>query len=202
MGGETFEDALERNPLRGFVRDIAEVKGLSSLMKFGQIGKALHVACGDGSSTELVAARFNPREIWGTDRDPAKISAAKERFSESADHFSAQEITSLEFADESFDAVIDLAELHNLTDWRKGISEIRRVLKPGGIFFVEELSRESFSYGVGRIFKRLTTHPYETMFGVLEFYEEMEKAGFKILALKRRNTALLFKYFFLAAEKV
>ena len=46
----------------------------------------------------------------------------------------------LPFADCSFDAVTISFGLRNMADWRAGIIEMRRVLKPGGVLFIMDFS--------------------------------------------------------------
>ena len=42
--------------------------------------------------------------------------------------------TNLPFEDASFDAILTVHVLHLIPDWRRALAEIRRVLKPGGIY--------------------------------------------------------------------
>ena len=52
------------------------------------------------------------------------------------------------FSDEGFDAVVDIGLLEHIArdDWEQYISEVSRVLKPGGYFYLIALSRETSSY--------------------------------------------------------
>jgi ubiquinone/menaquinone biosynthesis C-methylase UbiE len=48
-------------------------------------------------------------------------------------------VTNIASRDGSYDVVFDFFTLDHVEDWRRGISEISRVLKPGGFFAFSEL---------------------------------------------------------------
>ncbi len=201
MKQKTFEYVLENNPLRSYVRDVLEVKPLRAATDVGRIARALHVACGNGSATQLILKHFTVESMSGIDRDPEVIEDARERYGSELLGFSVQDVRSLSFADNSFDAAFDLADLHNFPDWRDGVLELRRVLTPGGLLILEELSRESFEHAAGRLFKKLTDHPYESMLTVEEFRAHVVRSGFDVLHFEEKCPFGLLKYFIMVARK-
>ncbi len=54
----------------------------------------------------------------------------------------------LKYEDESFDAVIVAFGVRNFENLDKGLSEIRRVLKPGGVAMILELTQPKGLFGV------------------------------------------------------
>jgi SAM-dependent methyltransferase len=59
------------------------------------------------------------------------------------------------------EAVVNFGAIHHVVRWRQAISEIVRVLKPGGAFYCEEiLSR----YTTHPLLGRLMDHPQEDRF--------------------------------------
>jgi len=48
--------------------------------------------------------------------------------------------TRIDAPDESFDAVFDFGAIHQIPDWPTALAEVSRVLKPGGLFFFEEVA--------------------------------------------------------------
>jgi ubiquinone/menaquinone biosynthesis C-methylase UbiE len=197
----SFELILENNPLRGFVRDILEVKPLRAATDVGKIPRALHIACGNGNPTRLIRKYFSPEKVSAVDRDAGVIADARRKYGCESVDFSVQEVRSLLFEDDSFDAAFVLADLHNMSDWKTGVRELQRVLKPGGLLILEELSQESFAYAAGRLFKVLADHPYESMLTMEGFRDRVLQTGFEILHFEEKIPFGLLKYFIMVARK-
>lgn len=201
MDHATFEENLERNPLRMWVRDRFEVRPLRDAAPPGRIDRALHYCCRNGSGTALLHRYFSPGSMAAVDPDEAMVKQARERVAGLPVDCSIASLTRLDFADESFDAVFVLGELHNYPEWRDCVAEIARVTKPGGVFLIEELSAESFEYGLGRYFRAKTEHDYASMLRQDEFVDRVRASGFEILRLRKSVPLGLFRYFVLAARR-
>jgi len=91
----------------------------------------LDLGCGDGQLTARLAAA-GP-EVRGVDASPAMVAAARAR-GIFADEASAEKIPC---TDASFDAVFSNAALHWVRGQDEMLSEVHRVLKPGGRFVAE-----------------------------------------------------------------
>ncbi len=76
---------------------------------------------------------------WGTlpDEDPTRVSAVQ-RFRQGEGSASMRlvisDMTTLPFLDASFDVVIAVHVFHLVADWLQAVREVRRVLRPGGVF--------------------------------------------------------------------
>jgi len=197
----SFEAMLENSPLRPLVRERYEVKPLRDATDIGTIPHALHIECKDGNPTSLIMKHFDIKKVSAIDRDEGLIAAARAKREFEGISFSVGDVCALEFADGSFDAVFDLAELHNYADWECGVSEIGRVLKPGGLLLLEELSLESFAHAAGRFFKAMTEHPYDRMFTADDFRKSVAANGLEIQHFEQRNQFGLLKYFTMVARK-
>ena len=197
-----FEYFLENNPLRSIVREHVEVKPLRTATDIGRIRHALHIACGDGTSSQMILKYFSPGRLSGVDKEDALIAAANQTRASDAVDFSAQDVRSLSFGDGTFDAAFNLADLHNYVDWQRGVTELRRVLEPGGLLIMEDLSLETFSNAAGKVFRRLTEHPYDSMLTIEAFRDFVLRSGFEILYLREKNPLRLLKYFVMVARKV
>ena len=198
----SFESWLENNRLRPYVREQFEVKPLRRATNVGAIPHALHIECKDGVPTAQIMKHFPVEKVTGIDRDEGLVAAARANPACAGADFSVGDVRSLGFTDGSFDAVFDLAELHNYPDWERGLREIKRVLKPGGLLILEELSLESFAWGSGRLFKALTEHPYDVMFTAGAFRDRVLESGFEIASFDRRTPFGLLKYFIMVARKM
>jgi SAM-dependent methyltransferase len=91
----------------------------------------LDLGCGDGLLTQRIAA--TGAGVVGVDLSPEMLAAARGRGIDAREG-SAE---SLPFADRSFDAVFSNAVLHWVRDQDAMMSDVRRVLKPGGRFVAE-----------------------------------------------------------------
>lgn len=93
----------------------------------------LELACGTGQLSYPLSGRVR---LWeATDFSDAMIVEAKKRNTSRRLHFSVQDATALPYAPESFDAVVISNALHIMPHPEKALSEIWRVLKPGGLLF-------------------------------------------------------------------
>jgi len=76
--------------------------------------------------------------------------------------------------DDSFDAVFDFGILHHVPDWQAAALEVRRVLRPGGRFFFEEVTSQALRRWSYRTFLE---HPRDNRFSAQEFVTELERHG-------------------------
>lgn len=91
----------------------------------------LELACGSGQLTFRLASRV---ERWeATDFSGKMVAEAKKRASLPNLSFAVRDATALPDADSSFDTVLIANALHIMPQPDKALSEIRRVLKPGGL---------------------------------------------------------------------
>ena len=101
----------------------------------------LDVACGTGDlSIELQTS--SKAKVIGTDfcRPMLTVAAEKNGMKSLSIPYVEGDAMNLGFADDSFDAVTIAFGLRNLSNFRDGLAELRRVLKPGGRLVVLEFS--------------------------------------------------------------
>jgi ubiquinone/menaquinone biosynthesis C-methylase UbiE len=201
MEHATFEEKLERNPLRMWVREHFEVKPIRDETAPCRIDHALHFCCRNGKGTALLHRYFSPARIAAVDPDEGMIRQARENVAGLPVDCSVGSLSRLDFGNESFDAAFILGELHNFPQWRECMDEISRVTKPGGLLLIEELSSESFEFGLGRYFRDRTEHDYAAMLRLDEFSDYVRTSGYETLRLKKIVPLGLFKYFVLVARK-
>ena len=96
--------------------------------------RILDAGCGSGPLS--AALRASGAVVTGLDVSGAMIDLARQRLGEDADLHVADLGAPLPFADAEFDDVIASLVLHYLEDWAGPLSELRRVLKPGGRLMV------------------------------------------------------------------
>jgi len=91
----------------------------------------LDLGCGDGQLTERLAA--TGASVIGVDRSPEMVRAARTRGLDARESM----VEALPFADNFFDAVFSNAALHWVRGQEAMMTEVHRVLKPGGRFVAE-----------------------------------------------------------------
>jgi SAM-dependent methyltransferase len=92
--------------------------------------RVLDAGCGSGPLT--AALRDNGAVVTGFDVSAAMVDLARQRMGDGADLHVGDLAAPLPFADAEFDDVVASLVLHYLEDWAGPLSELRRVLKPGG----------------------------------------------------------------------
>ena len=92
--------------------------------------EVLDAGCGSGPLAE--ALRAKGAVVSGFDLSPAMVELARDRLGEDADVRVADLGAPLPYPDDTFDLVVVSLALHYVEDWASALTELRRVLKPGG----------------------------------------------------------------------
>lgn len=99
-------------------------------------GKAvLEVSCGHGGGASYLARTFRPARYVGLDLNAAGVEFCRRRHAGIAGlEFVCGDACALPFADGSFDVVVNVEASHCYPDFARFLSEVARVLRPGGRF--------------------------------------------------------------------
>ncbi len=104
---------------------------------------ALDCGCGGGRYT-LALAKFGFKEVYGVDYSPLNIDTAKERAKarniESV-VYKQGNVLDLPFEDNKFDFIFCNGVLHHSRSIAKGVEEMVRVIKPGGVGWLYLINR-------------------------------------------------------------
>lgn len=92
--------------------------------------RVLDVGCGSGVLTEELARRLGAENVAGIDPSPMLEAAAERVPAAELRQGSAEE---LPWPDDSFDAAIAQLVIHFMEDPAKGVAEMARVTRPGGV---------------------------------------------------------------------
>ena len=181
------ELALVNNPIRNVLLR-STVAWLWSAACAPPLGRVLEIGCGQGEGVREIARRFHPDTIDAFDLDAEQVARARARLDGYPVRLSVGDAERIEADDGSYDAVFELAIFHHIPDWRRALAEVRRVLRPGGLFLFEELSREFFSDMpvVSPLLRRFTVHPWSTMFDFPTFRRTLAELGLRVTALRSR----------------
>ena len=174
------EKALMNNPMRALLQWHYEAPLLARLG--GRIDglRALEIGCGRGIGAEIILKQFGARQVYGFDLDIEMVRQARRRLagrSQRSVHLGVADASAIPALDESFDAVFDFGVLHHVPDWRAAVSEIRRVLRPGGRLFFEEVTGQALRRWPYRTFLQ---HPTEDRFSAKDLIHELEQQGIAV----------------------
>lgn len=93
----------------------------------------LDVGAGNGAFTALLAERARPRAILGVDPSPAQLDYARSRGDVPGARFAAGHAMELPVEDNSVDAAVMALVIAFVPDPPKGVAEMVRAVKPGGL---------------------------------------------------------------------
>jgi len=95
--------------------------------------KWIDVGCGNGAFTELIVERCAPNEVRGIDPSEAQLDFARKRSAARLAKFDHGDAMALPFVPNTFDAAIMALVIFFVPDPAKGVAEMTRVVRPGGI---------------------------------------------------------------------
>ncbi|HLY37090.1 MAG TPA: class I SAM-dependent methyltransferase [Candidatus Binatia bacterium] len=184
-----FERFLVNNPLRAvFMRQT--MAWFWTAARAPSVERVLEIGCGQGDGVGEIVRRFRPHAVDAFDLDERQVARARERIA--VDGVPVRlwvgDAERIGVPDGTYDAVVELAILHHVPGWRRALAEVRRILRPGGLFLFEELSTEFFFDVpvVSRLLRRFTMHPWDTMFDFRTFRQALTGAGLRVTALRER----------------
>jgi ubiquinone/menaquinone biosynthesis C-methylase UbiE len=181
-----LEDFWVNSPFRIWMQ-LREIRFLRGLRPPNPSGRVLEIGCGRGVGAQLIREAFAPARIDAIDIDPRMIRLAlrrRRRVRMNEVFFAVGDAQYLPYPDRSMDAVFNFGIIHHLEDWRRGIREIHRVLKPGGGFYFEEIYPDLYANAVLR---HLLRHPRRDRFDGPEFRAELKAAGLELVGGYRES---------------
>lgn len=104
-------------------------------------GEVLDAGVGEGYGAAILARTATT--VVGVDLEPEVIEHAAANYPDV--HFERADLLELPFPDQHFDAVVSLQVIEHLQRPREFVSEIARVLKPGGVLILSTPNRLTFS---------------------------------------------------------
>lgn len=95
--------------------------------------RVLDVGCGTGSLTFAITERSNIGSIEAIDFEEQFVEALRQKSNDPRIVARQGDACALFFEDQQFDRALSLLVLHFVSDPAKAISEMRRVVRPGGV---------------------------------------------------------------------
>lgn len=127
-----LEDLPKRLAESGAIKGWIKLRSISG-------GKVLDVATGSGNFIDTLMKALKDYDCFiGIDISKKDLESAKKRFKNKPVQLIEMDAESLEFDDDSFDTVCMAYSLHHFDALDKVLAEMRRVLKLGGNFIIQE----------------------------------------------------------------
>jgi len=151
------------NPVRILQQQI-EIVWFKKKMLLKEDALVLEVGCGRGAGARLILREFQPLEICCLDIDIQMIKQARAYLSSKERErisLNTGDSAHLPYKDGVMDAVFGFGVLHHVPDWRGALMEISRVIKPRGVYFMEELYPALYQ---NIVTKQILLHPRKNRF--------------------------------------
>lgn len=175
--------------------NIEKIEQLFRNIDISNIRNVLEVGCGAGMLASYLSEKYQMK-VTGTDVDPEQIEVAKGFHKENAQlNFFAADATDLPFKNSQFDLVLSFMVMHHINNWRMAFEEINRVLKPGGIFIIKDLS---YSQLTSKVLGLLSNNYGVYTFDDITFF--LKEKDFDLVLLEAPG-GILFKQFSLVLQK-
>ena len=120
----------------------------------------LEVSCGHGGGASYLARTLRPRRYTALDINPAGIAFCQKRHQVDGLNFVEGDAENLPSAAKTFDAVINVEASHCYPAFPRFLSEVARVLRPGGYFIYADFR---FKDRVAEWEKDLASAPLRTV---------------------------------------
>ena len=184
------------NPFRPLLQEYFEARQLLRLGGPSPGARALEVGCGPGAGINLIYKRFRVRSVDAFDLDPRMVKLVRRRKIPNAGNTRlwVGNVRHIPVSGNTYDAVFNFGAIHHVVRWRDALTEIHRVLQPGGRFFCEEILARFITHP---ILGKLMDHPQSDRFDRSTFLEAVAASGFRIIA----DRQLADLYLWLVAEK-
>lgn len=99
----------------------------------------LEIGCGRGGGASLIKKYHHPEKVIGLDYSKKAIELCKKTHNGQGLSFVEGDAEKLPFDRKSFDAVINVESSHCYASMKRFLSEVHRVLKPGGYFLYADI---------------------------------------------------------------
>ena len=177
-----IEKIMLNNPVRRLAQRFYEAPRMVAMTGPLDGKRALEIGCGRGFGIVTILKQFGVASVQGIDLDPRSIARAQKRILrykyQSRAEASVGDVTAIPAEDESFDVVFDFSVLYHVELWEDALSEVARVLKPGGLFVFREATKKALDRWSYRMLFNL---PKENRFTVDGFVAALERHGIVVV---------------------
>ncbi len=154
-------------------------------------GHALELGTGRrGTGLRLALGLFEAAQVDGVELHPASVTACRRAVADLGERVTVVQgdATRLERSGGTYDAVFAYHVLHHAVGWRAAVQEVAHVLRPGGRFYVAEMTARFID---SRPLRAVSFHPDDGDRPTPEtIAEACTGAGLRVLGQERRFAGL------------
>lgn len=162
----------------------------------------LELAAGTGVFTDALAACAGT--VVSTDFAPQMLQKAQSKVDADNVSFAVADACNLPYTDASYDVVFVANALHIMPNPTQAMSEIRRVLKPGGLLIAPTFIRTNSLADrmLSRFLVAITGFPDHQKWTAAQFQQFVADNRFTIKQLQLIKTPGFYNMLYLSAEKI
>lgn len=171
-----FENWMVSSPLRRIGQNLV-MQWFRRTVALNAGAAVLEVGCGRGVGAKLISEAYQPHALYLLDLDLKMIGKAHQRINGPHGkhiYFCIGDAIRLPFRASVMDAVFGFGFLHHVPAWRDGLAEVARVLKHGGVYFMEEYYPSLYQ---NFITKHILVHPDVDRFDSRDLHQAYQNAG-------------------------
>ena len=167
------------NPTRP-IQQAFEIRWMRRRRPLASGSVVLEVGCGRGAGAAIIRKEFQPAVLQAMDLDLEMLRRGKTYLPEVEKKkisFYVADVLRIPARSGSLDAVFGFGVLHHVPDWESALAEIVRVLKPDGVYYLEELYPSLYQ---NFITKRILLHPHSNRFRSGDLKKALQSSGLEL----------------------
>ena len=182
-----YEDAKDYKPSADNVpcEDLFRLT-LELIEKFTSVGKILDIGCGKGEF--LAVAKEKGWQVYGVEPSLQFADYASKKMGIKIER---QELGNTNFPDAFFDAITLNMVLEHLDNPKTTIKEIKRILKEGGVLFIEVPNTDSLMLKLASFYFKFTGRGWSPLISPLHY--PYHRYGYNIKSLRYLLNSFNFK---------
>lgn len=162
------------------------------IFRGGKGKRILDIGCGAGNF--LLECKKNGFDVFGVDTSETACNIAKGKIT--AEKIKNCVLSEAHFEDNYFDVITMFHVLEHSSDVKNLLQEIKRILKPSGVLYVEVPNRESLEY----ILFKENWFSFDAPYHLNHFSKDnlkniLNESGFKILSTNTFSTDFPFSFY-------
>ena len=174
--GELLAAIFDTSEFKQFSHDAREE--VADLLAGQDFDRILDLDCGTGLLLEQLFEKCPNIEARGFDYRLEDLSKAKERLRGKNVSFDFGQAINLPYPDNSFDIFVSTTTFHHYKQPHKVMSEVRRVLKPNGMFIICDTYLSSMLRYLNMISKPVNDVTDMALYSKKKIWQMLNAAGF------------------------